>query len=283
LEAQVAGQRIGYVRVSTLDQNEKRQLESQVLDRVFTDKASGRDTSRPELTELLRFARNGDTVVVHSMDRLARNLDDLRALVQGLTGKGVRVEFVKESLVFTGEDSPMANLMLSVMGAFAEFERSLIRERQREGIALAQQRGAYRGRKKSLTPERAAELVQRAAGSGQRAAGSGQRMESPNPSSPAITASAGKRCTSTSARPNCPDTPPVEPAADANNSQASLTKSMVIGVLVGRVEADERTHLKGSCGVPAGHNPARVRLLVIIMGSLIEDSSRCRYPLYLTT
>jgi DNA invertase Pin-like site-specific DNA recombinase len=163
LEAQVAGQRIGYVRVSTLDQNEKRQLDGQVLDRVFTDKASGRDTSRPELTELLRFARNGDTVIVHSMDRLARNLDDLRSLVQGLTRKGVRVEFVKESLVFTGEDSPMANLMLSVMGAFAVFERSLIRERQREGIALARQRGAYRGRKKTLTPERAAELVQRAA------------------------------------------------------------------------------------------------------------------------
>jgi len=112
----VAGQRIGYVRVSTLDQNAKRQLDDQVLDRVFTDKASGRDTSRPELTELLRFARNGDTVVVHSMDRLARNLDDLRSLVQTLTRKGVRVEFVKESLVFTGEDSPMANLMLSVMG-----------------------------------------------------------------------------------------------------------------------------------------------------------------------
>jgi DNA invertase Pin-like site-specific DNA recombinase len=93
------------------------------------------------------------------MDRPARNLDDLRVLVQGLTGKGVRVEFVKESLVFTGEDSPMANLMLSVMGAFAEFERSLIRERQREGIALAKQRGAYKGRKKTLTPERAAELV----------------------------------------------------------------------------------------------------------------------------
>jgi DNA invertase Pin-like site-specific DNA recombinase len=165
LEAPVTGQRIGYVRVSTLDQNEKRQLEGQVLDRVFIDRASGRDTSRPELTELLRFARDGDTVVVHSMDRLARNLDDLRALVQGLTCKGVRVEFVKESLVFTGEDSPMANLMLSVMGAFAEFERSLIRERQREGIALAKQRGAYKGRKKTLTPERADELVQRA-GSG---------------------------------------------------------------------------------------------------------------------
>jgi DNA invertase Pin-like site-specific DNA recombinase len=143
-------------------ENEKRQLEGQLLDRVFTDKASGRDTARPQLTELLQFARDGDTVVVHSMDRLARNLDDLRALVQGLTRKGVRVEFVKESLVFTGEDSPMANLMLSVMGAFAEFERSLTRERQREGIALAKQRRAYKGRKKFLTPERAAELVQRA-------------------------------------------------------------------------------------------------------------------------
>jgi hypothetical protein len=133
----MAGQRIGYVRVSTLHQNEKRQLEGQVLHRVFTDNASGTDTARPELTELLQFARDGDAVVVHSMDRLARNLDDLRALVQGLTRKGVRVEFLKESLVFTGEDSPMANLMLSVMGAFAEFERSLIRERQKEGIALA--------------------------------------------------------------------------------------------------------------------------------------------------
>jgi len=163
LEVQVAGQRIGYVRVSTLDQNERRQLDGQVLDRVFTDKASGRDIARPELAELLRFARDGDTVLVHSMDRLARNLDDLRSIVQRLTHKGVRVEFLKEGLVFTGEDSPMANLMLSVMGAFAEFERSLIRERQREGIALAKRRGAYRGRKKTLTPERAAELVQRAA------------------------------------------------------------------------------------------------------------------------
>jgi DNA invertase Pin-like site-specific DNA recombinase len=84
------------------------------------------------------------------------------AEAQGLTRKGGRVEFIKESLVFTGEDSPMANLMLSVMGAFAEFERSLISERQREGIALAKQRGAYKGRQKTLTPERAAELVGRA-------------------------------------------------------------------------------------------------------------------------
>ena len=156
------GQRIGYVRVSSFDQNPDRQLEQAQVDKVFTDKASGKDTQRPELDALLAFVREGDTVVVHSMDRLARNLDDLRRLVQKLTKRGVRIEFVKECLTFTGEDSPMANLMLSVMGAFAEFERALIRERQREGIALAKQRGAYRGRKKALSPERAAELRQRA-------------------------------------------------------------------------------------------------------------------------
>lgn len=147
----MTGQRIGYVRVSAHDQNPERQLENIALDRIFTDKASGKDTKRPQLEALMAFARAGDTVIVHSMDRLARNLDDLRHIVQTLTGRGIRIEFVKESLTFTGEDSPMANLMLSVMGAFAEFERALIRERQREGIALAKQRGAYRGRKKSLS------------------------------------------------------------------------------------------------------------------------------------
>ena len=135
------GHRIGYVRVSSFDQNPERQLEHVPMDRVFTDKASGKDTQRPELERLLAFVREGDTVVVHSMDRLARNLGDLRHLVQKLTQRGVRIAFVKESLTFTGEDSPMAKLMLSVMGAFAEFERALIRERQREGIALARQRG----------------------------------------------------------------------------------------------------------------------------------------------
>ena len=155
------GQRIGYVRVSTFDQNVDRQLDGQSLDRIFTDKASGKDINRPELDAMLAFAREGDTVVVHSMDRLARNLDDLRKLVQSLTKRGVRIEFVKESLAFSGEDSPMANLMLSVMGAFAEFERALIRERQREGIAVARQRGAYRGRKRSLSDEMVAELHRR--------------------------------------------------------------------------------------------------------------------------
>lgn len=163
------GQRIGYVRVSSFDQNPDRQLEQVTVDRLFTDKASGKDTQRLELERLHAFVREGDTVVVHSMDRLARNLDDLRRLVQGLTQRGVRIEFVKEALTFTGEDLPMANLMLSVMGAFAEFERALIRERQREGIALAKQRGAYRGRKKSLNSEKVEELKRRIAAGEQKA------------------------------------------------------------------------------------------------------------------
>ena len=165
----VLGQRIGYVRVSSFDQNPERQLGHVGVVKVFTDKASGKDIQRPQLDALLSFVREGDTIVVHSMDRLARNLDDLRQLVQKLTQRGVRVEFVKECLSFTGEDSPMANLMLSVMGAFGEFERALIRERQREGIALAKQRGAYRGRKKALSLAQATELRQRAAAGEQKA------------------------------------------------------------------------------------------------------------------
>lgn len=157
------GQRIGYIRVSSFDQNPERQLEQTLIDRAFTDKASGKDTRRPELERMLTFVREGDTVVVHSMDRLARNLDDLRRLVQDLTRRGVRVEFVKEGLTFTGEDAPMANLLLSVMGAFAEFERALIRERQREGIALAKQRGVYKGRKRALSSEHIADVRQRLA------------------------------------------------------------------------------------------------------------------------
>ncbi|CBL45379.1 Site-specific recombinase [gamma proteobacterium HdN1] len=164
------GHRIGYIRVSSFDQNPERQLEGALVDRVFTDKASGKDTHRPQLNALQEFVREGDTVVVHSMDRLARNLDDLRHLVHGFTQRGIRVEFVKEHLAFTGEDSPMANLMLSVMGAFAEFERALIRERQREGIALAKQRGAYKGRKKSLDAAQASTLLQRLANGEQKTA-----------------------------------------------------------------------------------------------------------------
>ena len=159
----MTGQRVGYVRVSTLDQSTVRQLAGVEVDRVFEDKASGMDQNRPELEEMIRFVRDGDTVLVHSMDRLARNLDDLRLIVRRLTAKKVRVEFVKEQLSFTGDDNAMANLLLNVMGAFAEFERSLIRERQREGIALAKKRGVYRGRAPSLDLVRAVELREKAA------------------------------------------------------------------------------------------------------------------------
>jgi DNA invertase Pin-like site-specific DNA recombinase len=159
----MTGQRIGYIRVSSLGQNTDRQLEGVQIDRTFTDKVSGKDTNRPKLQELLEFARDGDTVIVHSMDRLARNLDDLRRTVHLLTKKGVAVEFLDEHLTFTGDDTPMATLLLSVMGAFAEFERALIRERQMEGIALAKQRGVYKGCKKSLTEAAVIEFQQRLA------------------------------------------------------------------------------------------------------------------------
>jgi DNA invertase Pin-like site-specific DNA recombinase len=153
---------VAYTRVSSLDQSVGRQLDGIVVDRTFTDSASGKDAQRPQLAALVSFVRDGDTVIVHSMDRLARNLDDLRRLVRELTAKGVRVQFVKEQLTFTGDDSAMANLLLSVMGAFAEFERALIGERQREGIALAKKRGVYRGRKRSLSADQVRELRQRA-------------------------------------------------------------------------------------------------------------------------
>ena len=135
------GQRLGYIRVSSYDQNSERQLNGEILDRIFSDKASGKDVDRSQLKELIRFARNGDKILVHSMDRLARNLDDLRNLVKNFTSRGVSIQFIKEGLTFTGEDSPMSNLLLSVMGAFAEFERALLNQRYDyiylSGISLA--------------------------------------------------------------------------------------------------------------------------------------------------
>ncbi|WP_263385907.1 recombinase family protein [Granulicella arctica] len=164
------GLQIGYLRVSAVDQSELRQLEGLKLDKTFTDKASGKDVHRPQFELLLSFIREGDTLICHSMDRLARNLDDLRRIVLELTRRGVHVQFRKEQLTFTGEDSPMANLLLSVMGAFAQFERELIRERQREGIALAKKRGAYVGRKRALTPVQAVALLKRVADGESKAA-----------------------------------------------------------------------------------------------------------------
>lgn len=159
----ISGKMIGYVRVSSLDQNPERQLENLTLDKIFIDKASGKDTNRPQLEALFNYVREGDQIIVHSMDRLARNLDDLRQIVNRLTSQQISIRFIKENLIFTGEDSPMATLLLSVMGAFAEFERSLIKERQREGIAIAKQKGLYKGRKPKLNKDKVALLKERVA------------------------------------------------------------------------------------------------------------------------
>lgn len=149
---------VGYVRVSSLDQNPDRQLDdlkSQGVEKLFIDQVSGKNIDRPELQKMLSFVREGDSLYVHSLDRLARNLADLLNLVQDLTGRGVSVHFLGEKLDFNaGKDaSPTSKLMLSMIGAFAEFERSMIRRRQAEGIALAKERGAYKGRKRSVTDE----------------------------------------------------------------------------------------------------------------------------------
>lgn len=147
------GQTVGYVRVSTGDQRTDRQ-DLGDLDRVFEDKVSGSTRDRPALTEMLDYVREGDTVRVWSMDRLARSLQDLVGLVQQLVDRGVAVEFVKERLAFSPDsDDPYARFQMHVLGAVAELERSIIRERQREGIAKAKQRGVYTGRRRALSPE----------------------------------------------------------------------------------------------------------------------------------
>ncbi len=161
----ITGQTIGYIRVSSLDQNTERQLDGVQLDQVFTDKASGKDTDRPQLQAAIKHARAGDTFVIHSMDRLARNSEDMQRIVRELKVKGVTVHFVKEKLTFTaGTDNAMDELMFTMLAAFAQFERSLIRERQREGIAVAKAKGdVYLGRKPALNAEQVADLQAKAA------------------------------------------------------------------------------------------------------------------------
>ncbi len=156
-----SGQRIGYVRVSSVGQNTGRQLEGIKLDKTFEEKVSGKDVKRPQLQACLDYCRSGDTLHVHSIDRLARNLQDLQSIVDKLTRKGVKVIFHKENLTFSGEDSPMNKLLFQVMGAFSEFERNLIRERQAEGIAEAKAKGKHLGRPSKLDSSKKAEIRHR--------------------------------------------------------------------------------------------------------------------------
>lgn len=141
---------IGYIRVSTADQNTDRQLDGVVLDKRFEDKLSGSTTDRPQLLTMIEWVREGDVVHVHSIDRLARSMSDLLKIVADLNAKRVAVRFHKEDMTFTGEDSPMQKLMLNMMGSFAQFEREVMKERQREGIAKAKEKGVYKGRVKTV-------------------------------------------------------------------------------------------------------------------------------------
>jgi len=148
----MSGRVVGYVRVSSVEQNTARQVAALgEVEETFTDRVSGKSRGdRPALATMLRHVRRGDTVRVASMDRLARSVVDLAQLVQEITGRGIRVEFVAERLSFDpGADDPFATLL----GAVAQLERALIRERQREGIEIAKAKGAYRGRARKLTPE----------------------------------------------------------------------------------------------------------------------------------
>jgi DNA invertase Pin-like site-specific DNA recombinase len=153
------GHNIGYIRVSSGSQNSERQLADIALDATFTDKASGKNTDRPELAKCLTHLRSGDKLHVHSIDRLARNLKDLQEIVGELKDKGVSIHFHKENLIFDASaSSPMQELMFQMLGAFAQFERTLIKERQREGIAAAQARGQKLGAPPKLSLSQVAEI-----------------------------------------------------------------------------------------------------------------------------
>jgi len=152
------GQKIGYIRVSSITQNTDRQLDGMELDKIFTDKCSGSKKNRPNLQACIEHTREGDILYVHSMDRLARSLTHLKQLVDDFNSKGVEVHFIKENLVFKGDSSPMDNFLLNIIGAVAEFERGLINERQKEGIALAKRKGKHLGRSKTLSQVQVKEL-----------------------------------------------------------------------------------------------------------------------------
>ena len=162
----MSGKTVLYARVSSLEQRTDRQVTGISVDKVFEDKCSGKDTNRPQLQACLEYLRDGDTLVVHSIDRLARSLRDLLNIVQGLLARKVSIKFIKEGMEFNSDTSnPTQDLYLKILGAVAEWERQMIRERQREGILLARQRNAYDkcGRKPSLTPKQIEEIKARLA------------------------------------------------------------------------------------------------------------------------
>ena len=158
---------VGYARVSSVDQNLDRQLvqlKAENVEKVFVDKISGKNLDRPGFSSMMEYVNEGDILVICSMDRLARSLMDLLNVTRTLQAKGVTVRFLKEKLELSssGETSAISKFLMAMMGAVAEFERSLIRERQQQGIALAKARGVYKGRK-PIDEERLAEARRRIA------------------------------------------------------------------------------------------------------------------------
>lgn len=151
-----------YIRVSSIDQKIDRQLiDIEGIDKRFIDKCSGGSRERPALKECLNWLRSGDVLHVHSIDRLARNLADLELIIKEINEKGASVNFHKENLVFKGDDDMMQRLMLQMMGAFAEFERAMIRSRQAEGIAAAKAKGVKMGPKRKFTDAQVLEIKER--------------------------------------------------------------------------------------------------------------------------
>jgi len=161
---------IGYIRVSTVDQNTDRQLDGVDLDKRYEDKISGASTKRPQLQACLDYLRDGDTLHVHSMDRLARSMRDIEDLVKELTGRGVTVRFHKEGWTFSGKMDATQTLLFQMLGAVSQFERSIIRERQAEGIAKAKAAGKYKGRKPTLSPEQVQEIKEKVAAGAEKKA-----------------------------------------------------------------------------------------------------------------
>ncbi len=150
----MTGKRIGYIRVSTFDQNPDRQLADIQLDKKFTEYASGKNTHRPQLEAMLDYIREDDELFVHSIDRLARSVKDLCYLVDLLTSKNIKVHFVKQNLTFNGKDSPYSKFQLHILSSVGELERAIILERQREGIEIAKKKGKYKGGHVKMTPEK---------------------------------------------------------------------------------------------------------------------------------
>lgn len=155
------GQNVGYIRVSSQGQNGDRQLEGMFLDKVFTEKVSGKNTNRAQLKEMINYIREGDIVYVHSLDRLGRSLIDLQTIVDDITNKGCEIHFVKENLSFTQEyQNPMNTLLFHILSSFAEFERKIIKQRQREGIDKALEKGVRFGRINKLSKKEIEELIE---------------------------------------------------------------------------------------------------------------------------